>query len=347
MRKCGQIVLLRLPRMLTDIVCECLKKLIEGNMDKLYVTITIDTENPQIPYVAGTCRTDTLLNSDKEKNYGIKYILSVFREYGIRATWYLNIYEKYLMGEKLMADVCDILLRNGQDIQLHTHPVWLMDSSERKRIHMNQYSLDEQVYIIEKGIEDIQKLTGQKPIAHRGGAYGIDKNTLLALNMAKMKIDSSVFYKSSSCKVSGIYKNKIHELYGVTEFPVSVYKVKTNYAIPYKSASERIQKSDINYSTADEIKSVCEQNIAGHHIYTNIFMHSFSFYKFFDDGVRPEAPLFAPDKNNIRKFHHVMEYLRTNQKIEIVTVSQLYKKLQNMKIPSKDYMPKVEKTKII
>lgn len=138
-------------------------------MDKLNVTITIDTENPQIPFVANTCRTDTLLNSNGKRNYGLRYIVSAFKQYGIHATWYLNIYEKYLMGEKLLADVCHILLKNGQDIQLHTHPVWLMDRNEKKRVYMNQYSLDEQIYIMEKGIEDIQNVTGKKPIAHRGG----------------------------------------------------------------------------------------------------------------------------------------------------------------------------------
>lgn len=316
-------------------------------MDKLYITITIDTENPQIPFVANTCRTDTLLNSNRKRNYGIRYILSVFKEYGIHATWYLNIYEKYLMGEKLLEDVCDILMKYEQDIQLHTHPVWLMDPNERKRIYMSQYSLDEQIYIIEKGIEDIRKLTGKRPIAHRGGAYGIDRNTLLALNMAKIKIDSSVFYKNSNCKVSGIYKNGINELHGIIEFPVSVYKIKTNYIIPCKSDSNRIQKVDINYSTENEIKDVCVQNIKGNHIYTNIFMHSFSLYKFFMTGVRDGASLFEPDRETIRKFHNVMSYLCGNPKIEIVTVNQLYDKLHNIPISSKDYMPKLKRTKII
>lgn len=316
-------------------------------MDKLYVAITIDTENPQIPYVAGTCRTDTLLNSGKERNYGMKYILSVFKEYGIHATWYLNIYEKYLMGEKLLADVCGLLLKNEQDIQLHTHPVWLMDSNERKRIYMNQYSIDEQVYIIEKGMADIKKLTGKLPIAHRGGGYGINNNTLQALSRTKMKIDSSVFYRNSNCKVTGLYKNQIHELCGITEFPVSVYKIKTDYVIPYRADSNRIEKVDINYSTVDEIKNVCEQNIAGHCVYTNVFMHSFSLYKFFYEGVRRGVSLFEPDRSTIRKFHSVMNYLSVNSKIEIVTVSQLYEKLQDMKLSSRDYMPKLKQTKII
>lgn len=318
-------------------------------MNKLYITITVDTENPQIPYVAGTCRTDTLLNSDKKRNYGIKYILHFFKEYGIRATWYLNIYEKYLMGEKLLADVCDILLKNGQDIQLHTHPVWLMDPYERKRVYMSQYSLDEQVYIIERGIEDIQKLTGKKPIAHRGGGYGIDKNTLLALNMAKMKIDSSMFYKNSNCKISGRYKNRVHELYGITEYPVSVYKIKTNHIISCKSPRDQIQKLDINYSSADEIKKVCEQNIMEYRSYTNIFMHSFSMYKFFMDGISQggNKSLFEPEKATVRRFHKVMRYLAENPKIEVVTVSQLYEKLQNAEVSSKDYMPKVKRIRII
>lgn len=318
-------------------------------MDKLFVTITIDTENPQIPFVANICREDTLLNSGRSKNYGIPYILSVFKEYGIYATWYLNIYEKYLMGEKLMAEVCDALLRNGQDIQLHTHPVWLMDRSERKRICMNQYSLDEQIYIIEKGIEDIEKITGKKPIAHRAGAYGINKNTLLALNTTEMKIDSSVFYKNPNCKIYGRYKNRIHELYGITEYPVSVYKIKTNYIFSCKSARDQIQKLDINYSSADEIKKVCEQNIMERCSYTNIFMHSFSLYKFFMAGISQlgNKSLFEPEKATVRRFHKVMRYLAENPKIEVVTVSQLYEKLQNAEVSSKDYMPTVKRIRII
>ena len=316
-------------------------------MDKLNVTITIDTENPQIPFVANTCRTDTLLNSNGKRNYGLRYIVSAFKQYGIHATWYLNIYEKYLMGEKLLADVCHILLKNGQDIQLHTHPVWLMDRNEKKRVYMNQYSLDEQIYIMEKGIEDIQNVTGKKPIAHRGGGYGINMATLQALRETEIKIDSSVFYKYSNCKVTGKYKNRIHELNGILEYPVSVYKIKTDYVIPCKSANNQIQKLDINYSTADEIKKVCEQNIAQHHAYTNIFMHSFSLYKFFMTGVYRERSLFEPDKDTIRKFHNVMNYLAGNPKIEVVTVSQLYKKLQNVEISSGDYMPKVKRIRLI
>ncbi len=317
------------------------------NRNKLYVTITIDTENPQIPYVAGMCRTDTLLNSNGERNYGIPYLISAFKEYGIQATWYLDIYEKYLMGEKLMGKVCDILAKNRQDIQLHTHPVWLMDPDARKRIYMNQYSLDEQVYIIEKGAEDIRKLVGKRPVAHRGGAYGIDKNTLLALNAAKIEIDSSVFYKYPNCKVSSIYKNVIHELHNTIEFPVSVYKRETNYVMPLKPDSHQIIKTDVNYSTADEIKKVCQYNIAGNHKYMNLFMHSFSFYQFFYNGIKPGTSLFKPDKSTIRRFHNIMKYLCDNPDIEIVTVSQLNEKLQNISIPSKDYIPKLKRKKLI
>jgi len=147
--------------------------------------------------------------------------------------------------------------------------------------------------------------------------------------------------------VTGKYKNRIHELNGILEYPVSVYKIKTDYVIPCKSANDQIQKLDINYSTADEIKKVCEQNIAQHHAYTNIFMHSFSLYKFFVTGVYRERSLFEPDKDTIRKFHNVMNYLAGNPKIEVVTVSQLYKKLQNVEISSRDYMPKVKRIRLI
>lgn len=46
---------------------------------------------------------------------------------------------------------------------------------------MYLYSLNKQTEIIKDGKELVKEWTGEYPIAHRAGAYGINENTFMAL----------------------------------------------------------------------------------------------------------------------------------------------------------------------
>ena len=166
-------------------------------MNKLYLTITVDTESPQTPLLE---RGDVhnLAWIAREYKLGVPQIIKILKKSGIRATFFLNVFEKCIWGEKSLKEVAKAISETNNDVQLHTHPAWCFD---RTRPHMWQYSLAEQMEILKIGIELLKKWTGKYPIAHRAGAYGINKNTFVALKQAGIRVDSSNFYEHPNCKV--------------------------------------------------------------------------------------------------------------------------------------------------
>lgn len=309
-------------------------------MGKLYVTITIDTENSQGAIISGRWTKDTMLGFCQGKNYGIRYILKMFEQYNISATWYLSIFEKSIFGEKLIADICNLLMDHNQDIQLHTHPVWLMDSQGKKRINMYQYSLEDQIYMMDKGIQDIYKLTGRKPIAHRAGGYGVNRDTFTAMKECGIKIDSSIFYQNPNCKVNTRRgRNGIYEFMDLVEFPISVYELHTDYLIPYKKDCRSIQKIDINFSREDEIINSYKQALKHGGGYLNLFMHSGSFYRFFGKEVKSINDVTHKNDIVVERFHNVMRYINNTPDIEVITVPELYEKVLRQEVSKRDYLP--------
>lgn len=316
-------------------------------MGKLYVTITIDTENSQGAIISGKWTKDTMLGFCRGKNWGIRYILKMLAYYNVQATWYLSIFEECIFGKKLMAEICDLLKKHNQDIQLHTHPVWLMDNEERKRVHMHQYALDEQIYIIDKGIKDIYELTGERPIAHRAGGYGVNRDTFKAMKECGIKIDSSIFYKERDCKVqtSGI-KNKVADFMGITEMPVSIYKKHINHLCKMENFSST-SKIDINWTNADEIINIFKDGMKNGCGYLNLFMHSGSFYGFYrGQGLNSIEDVANRNDDAARKFHKVMRYIMKTPEIEVVTVPKLYGKYIENELPKIDYVPELRILKI-
>ncbi|MBD5516304.1 MAG: hypothetical protein HDR06_17095 [Lachnospiraceae bacterium] len=318
-------------------------------MNKLYVTITIDTENSQKAITSGKWVKDTMIEYCQGTNWGIRYILKMLDYYNVVATWYLSIFEKYLFGEKLMASVCDLLMTHNQDIQLHTHPVWLMDPIEKKRVYMHQYSGDEQIYIINKGIEDVYCLTGEKPIAHRAGGYGVNKDTFIAINQCGLKIDSSIFYKNKVCKIhtSGII-NKISDFMNVIEIPVSVCKRSEIYPFSKWNNTYKIEKVDINRMNGKDIINIFKDMLRHGGGYINLFMHSGSFYRFFErNGLNTIEDVLNRNDTAVRNFQEVLQYINRTSGIEIVTVPTLYEKFVGGEVMNKEYIPRVSKMGVL
>lgn len=308
-------------------------------MKKLFVTITIDTENPQNALVKNVYHADTLL-LPKTHNYGTRFLLKLFEHYDVHASWFLDIYEEYLFGDKYLGRLCELLRIYKQDIQLHTHPVWLMDRENRKKVFMNQYTLEEQIHILETGGQEIYRLSGIWPSAHRGGAYGVDANTLRALEATPIKVDSSLYKQSANCKIRSKYNNCIHNIGNIMEMPVSVYEV-SNYYIDFCKNHSYCIKSDINYSSLRELILCCEKMIKNNGKYLNIFMHSFSLYEFFKTDITSSEVNFTPEQRVIKRLVRFLEYACNKPEIEIVTIRELERKIRHkeVELDTKDYMP--------
>jgi len=229
------------------------------------------------------------------EEYGAIYLAKIFKKFNISATFFVDIYEKYLFGEEPLKKICSQLIELEQDVQLHTHPSWRDDPTDfdfirelkRKKCgypqtkdFMYKSSLNEQIEILEEGISDLQKWIGKKPVAHRAGGYGVNFDTFKALSKVGIKIDSSMFYKHPNCKYY-TNMNSLSIIENVLELPISCAEFKENlnfFGFNYANRKEirRITLDDLElrwvYNLINEMKNVNNLIIV-------IFFHSYSMLK--------------------------------------------------------------------
>lgn len=232
---------------------------------------TCDTEIGELADSVENAYDIFVLGKVQGKEVGINYINELAKKYGAVVHHFVDVYQpKY---SKAIIEACERILADGHSIGLHTHP-----STMYGKRYMHEYSLSEQQSIIEYGQNFFEKHTGYSPISHRAGGYGADENTILALESAGIKIDSSYYYNNEHCRLPQMSVNSINNYYNnVLEVPVTVYGVRKNLAgIPMICRKIIWQKLDFRYgSNAQEILNIVGK--APDNSVVLLFLHSFNF----------------------------------------------------------------------
>jgi hypothetical protein len=229
--------------------------------------------------------------------WGIELQAKIFKSYGVQATFFLDVYEHSFYGQDAMKKVVETLLKYDQDVQLHTHPGWFEDPRDFKHVTKMRrekscfdykrpwmwcYSLNEQIEILEHGIDCLKRWGAGMPVAHRAGAYGINKDTISALKKVGIPIDSSMFWGHKNCKeIWG--KNQLISKDGVFEIPVTGYlKSETLTLGPIKinRYKDRFVKTDIDSCPIQDLIWFSNQVSLNDHAVMNFFMHSYSMLSF-------------------------------------------------------------------
>lgn len=309
---------------------------------KLHIIITVDTEDSQRPQVVFNKKVrelKSMIYGKVEGQYfGFPKILEICDSYHIKITFFLSVFDCGKYGKKALETICRIIKEKGYDIQLHTHP---RRSYDKDRREMYLYSLDEQIKIVKEGKELIKEWTGEYPIAHRAGAYGINEDTLRALQVNNIPIDSSMFFSCPNCKVTWT-RNKVVEKDSLIEIPVTVFSRKCyvnlgHIKIPF--CNNYYVKTDIDWATLDELKFFV-QEAKNHDIRVmNLFMHSYSLVKFDKNFSHLE-----PDYDDIEKLQSFLDYASNDEDIELITIKEFYNRYQGNsdEFEGSDYVPCIE-----
>ena len=117
---------------------------------------------------------------------GVKLINDLANEYGGVVEHFVDVYPYERYGEDKFKRLCRQIVKSGHGVNLHTHPSGKYD---KNRKFMRQYSLNEQIEIINFG--------NQK--------------------------------KNGNCKINYDYINKASKKNGVLQLPVSVYEKQKRY----------------------------------------------------------------------------------------------------------------------
>lgn len=245
-------------------------------MKELNICITVDTENPQTPLYSKKFKDNRMLSD----GWGIQKICEMLKSEGVRASFFLNVYEYVVWGRSEIQRIARYIHDSGHDVELHTHPVWI---DPLRRENMFQFSLGEQKAIIHWGANFIREATGRWPRCHRAGAYGYNKDTLIALADCGIEADSSHFLGHRYSRHI-ITQNKTVQSHGVIELPITVVQ-KAHY---------EIQKVDLDAMSPKEIAEIAQSMInESKNDYMNIMFHSYSMTQT-QDGFKTYAPF--PEK---------------------------------------------------
>lgn len=269
----------------------------------------------------------------ESRQFGISLICDLCEKHGLRATFFLDVYEYSFYGQDAMRGVASYLVKRGHDVQLHTHPAWSpedpRDSAYIQRMKrdnscfdperpwMYQYDLAEQTEIIRHGKELLEEWTGKPVVAHRSGGYGFNRDTLVALGRNEISVDSSMFPGHPNCQyapaenVGGMYE-------GILEIPITFLTVDYyfDFLLFEKYRMTRRSKTDIDNHPIEFLKYFVsagkEQGQPG----ITLFMHSYSFLKFDRRFSR-----FSPDHEEIDKFDQFLSWCVKESSLEYRVMS--------------------------
>ena len=146
--------------------------------------------------------------------------------HGLKATFFMNVYESFVYGLEPWRSLCKKVSDLSYEVGLHTHPRYFHSS---KKKNMWEYSLCQQVSIIQIGKDMLEQFTEQKVASHRAGNYGADIDTLTALRWNDITIDSSLYRGFPECRLSYLANDKPFKWFGVTEIPITVRPIKQQF----------------------------------------------------------------------------------------------------------------------
>lgn len=308
----------------------------------LYIVTTVDVESSDNP--DAICRDELMpimtYGRIGQAYWGFPRILDMLSRYHLNATFFISALQYKKNGEAPWREICAEIIRKGQDIQLHIHPAWSYD----KRF-MAEYSYNEQVEIIRHGAGMLEKWTGEKPVAYRGGAfYSLNEDTFKALKSAGLEVDSTMFYGQPHCRYI-ITRNRVVEVDGIVELPVTFCRVQTDFSLgPLKyKRSPRNMKTDINAVGLDVLLQFVKEAKTSNIRVMNLFLHSYSFLHL-DSSYRPVEPAHQV----LEKFDRFLATVTGDPEIEVITVKrfhELYRRNPSVFTGASDHVPEI-KTKL-
>lgn len=282
--------------------------------NSIWVILTVDLENMNSPLTNGKY-DQNLFSTDV-----VKPLIRIFDQYGIKAVFFASVFEYCRWDKKSVGKVLQYIDSKNHDIQLHTHPSWCYD-----RQHMWQYSLGDQIKILKHGRQLFKEFLDRYPIAHRAGAYGLNKDTLEALRQNKIFIDSSMFHGHRNCKQTWT-RNKVVRHNGIIEIPVTGFYRDDHIDLKFFRVRyrRRFIKTDLDWCSMGELLDFVEQAKQNNTKVINLFMHSYSIIK--PDGTYSQ---FLPNDSFKKKLNRFLELCSQDETLRFITVQEFWDLYQN------------------
>jgi peptidoglycan/xylan/chitin deacetylase (PgdA/CDA1 family) len=201
------------------------------------------------------------------REYGVFGILDELDAYGMKATFFVNVYETDRQPPGVVEGVVREIAARGHEVGLHSHPS--PDSGFYGR-PLFRLSRQQQTDILRWGAELIESWTGAPPVSFRAGGYALDDRTFAAMEEVGIAIDSSCFFPSANNRQERFTVNAVAARGPVLEAPITTVLQLAGDVVKHS-------KLDFNWLSVAELMAALGA-IADHGAgFATFMMHSFSF----------------------------------------------------------------------
>lgn len=198
------------------------------NGARVAVAVTFDIDVDSILHLEHRDRAHQMIAAQSVMRYdriSVRRIVDMFRAFGIKQTFFFPAWcmERY-------PDLVDTILEGGHEIAHHGY------------IHENpnEQSRDEEHYWLRRGIETIERMTGQRPRGWRAPLYNFSKYS------TDLLIEEGFLYDASLMgdDVPYVLKTKMGEIlelpshWGMDDWPQYAHLPEFNVLMPIKSPDE-------------------------------------------------------------------------------------------------------------
>jgi hypothetical protein len=248
--------------------------------------------------------------------WGLDRISTICQQRGIPLTVFMSVFEHVRCGFGPLADMGGNLTDHQHEIQLHTHPDWAFDPNRKL---MCEYSLDEQINIMTNAVEVFEEIYGEQPTAHRAGAYGVNRNTLLALIATRIPVDMSAYHGHRNCQLAAM-TNHVDLVEGILEVPVTgvIRERRCHFGRISWPTSTTFIKTDIEFINQPELEAWVEQRPQSQSCVLVLFMHSYSLLK------SKNRVVLGPDTKNELALIEQLDWLAQRSDVKFETARSLY-----------------------
>ena len=170
-------------------------------MPPLNVLITVDTETwPKAPDWIGPGLMEEIRRDvygiTAGGEYGLSHQMDVLDAHDLKAVFLVESLFASATGVGPLREMVALIQGRGHEVQLHIHPEWLewMPDSTLPAWagdDMKDYTEEEQVLLIARGLDNLRRAGAVDPCAFRAGNYGVDLATLRALARNRVRFDTS------------------------------------------------------------------------------------------------------------------------------------------------------------
>ncbi len=290
---------------------------------KTRVYITIDTECAEergdaAPVLGWDVRVWGKF-ANQRRALGIELIMEELGRHATKATFFTEALGSAYFGEAELARACAAMLRDGHDIQLHTHPrqaranyrsLGLPPESD----DIADYSVDVQTELLLRGKAILARcgVPAKSLLGFRAGNYGASNATWEAMSRAGLVVSSNYnpCYFDKNCKMrtdrasAGLFAAE----HGVWELPITTFVE--------RGGNHR--HAQITAISAGEIRALLDDAHAAGVGEITIVTHSFELY-------HVDSPSHGrPNTMNVLRLRALCRYLAENRdRFEVDTVGAL------------------------